>query len=358
MQSPTAHAPKEKASMPQSPIIIAGKKISPGTHHLIELPVASLYTHTVMHLPVHVIHGRAVGPKLFVSAAIHGDELNGVEVIRRLLEQKLLKQLRGTLIAIPFVNSFGMLQHSRYLPDRRDLNRSFPGSEKGSLAARLAHIFLNQIVKHCEYGIDLHTAAINRTNLPQIRANLTDAETRELAQVFGVPVLLNANTRDGSLREAAAEHGIKMLLYEAGEALRFDELSIHAGLRGIINVMRYLQMLRPRTNKSAQRVTEPYIAHGSSWIRAPHSGLLTMHIKLGDRINKDQLLGKVVDPSDMFNSNEFIIISSISGIVIGKTILPLVNEGDAILHIASFEDTGEIAAEVDTFQQLMSQEKL
>lgn len=344
--------------MQQPPINIADNEINPGTHRVIELPVASLYTHTVMHLPVHVIHGRLAGPRLFVNAAIHGDELNGIEVIRRLLKQKLLTQLRGTLIAVPFVNSFGMLQHSRYLPDRRDLNRSFPGSEKGSLAARLAHIFLNQIVKHCEYGIDLHTGAINRTNLPQIRANLNDAETRELAQVFGVPVLLNANTRDGSLREVATKQGIKMLLYEAGEALRFDELSIRAGLRGVINVMRYLQMLRPRANKSAQRVTEPYIAHGSSWVRAPHSGLLTMHIKLGDRINKDQLLGKVVDPSDMFNSNEFIITSCISGIVIGKTNLPLINEGDAILNIASFEHTGEIAAEVDTFQQLMTQEKL
>ena len=175
------------------PLEIAGIIIEPGTRQTVEIPVASLYTHTRIGLPAYVIHGKKPGPCLFVSAAIHGDEINGVEIIRRLCMKKALKDLRGTLIAIPVVNMFGLLQHSRYLPDRRDLNRSFPGSSKGSLAARLAHIFMETIVRKCDYGIDLHTGAIHRSNLPQIRAKLDDDETQRLAKSFGVPVIINSD---------------------------------------------------------------------------------------------------------------------------------------------------------------------
>ncbi len=200
-------------------LIINDQIIEPGCSVMIDLPLPRLYTHALMTMPVHVIRGKKPGPKLFVSAAIHGDELNGVEIIRRLLKQPALNKLRGDLIAIPMVNVYGIIHHSRYLPDRRDLNRSFPGSKKGSLAARLADLFMTEIVRKCTHGIDLHTGAIHRSNLPQIRANLDDAETLSLAKSFNVPVLLNSNLRDGSMRESAAGLGIPMLLYEAGEAL-------------------------------------------------------------------------------------------------------------------------------------------
>ena len=176
-----------------TPFVIAEKSIPARSRVLIELPLPPLYTHTPLSLPVHVIRGAKDGPRLFVSAAIHGDELNGTEIIRRLLKQPVLKRIRGTLVAVPIVNIYGLLHHSRYLPDRRDLNRSFPGSDKGSLAARLAHIFMTEIVDNCTHGIDLHTGAIHRSNLPQIRANLDDEETARLANDFGVPVLFNAN---------------------------------------------------------------------------------------------------------------------------------------------------------------------
>ena len=210
--------------------IIAGTEVSPGTRRTLELPVASLYSHAPMTLPVQVVCGRHDGPRLFVSAALHGDEINGVEIIRRLLRLPSLKKLRGTLLAIPIVNVYGFVNRSRYLPDRRDLNRSFPGSVRGSMAARLADLFLKEIVDRCNYGIDLHTGAIHRENLPQIRANLDDEETARIARAFHVPLLLNSDLRDGSLREIAAERGIPMLLYEAGEALRFDERAIRAGV--------------------------------------------------------------------------------------------------------------------------------
>ncbi|MDH3343556.1 MAG: succinylglutamate desuccinylase/aspartoacylase family protein, partial [Gammaproteobacteria bacterium] len=205
---------------------INGITIAPGTRKTIDLPTGRLYTHTPMSVPVHVVSGKHAGPRLFVSAAIHGDEINGVEIIRRLLKLPALKRLHGTIIAVPIVNVHGLINHSRYLPDRRDLNRSFPGTEKGSLAARLAYLFMKEIVAKSTHGIDLHTGALHRNNLPQIRANMDDEETERLALAFNAPVIISSNLRDGSLRESAADYGIPMLLYEAGEALRFDEVSI------------------------------------------------------------------------------------------------------------------------------------
>ncbi len=334
-------------------ITINGITVEPGERTVIDLPVAKLYTHIDLNIPVHVLCGKKPGPCLFISAAIHGDELNGVEIIRRLLKTSELKRLRGTLIVIPIVNVFGIIQHSRYLPDRRDLNRSFPGSSRGSLAARLAHIFLKEIVSQCNYGIDLHTGALHRSNLPQIRANLDDPETQNLAEAFSVPVLLNANLRDGSLRQAAAECGVKVLLYEAGEALRFDELSIRAGVRGIVSVMRKLDMLG--AGKTPAKRKEPFIARSSSWERASESGLLRSIASLGSRVKKGDVLGVISDPSDLFDPIEYEVRAQYSGLVIGKTNIPLVNEGDALYHIARFEDIKEAAASVEAFQHTADQ---
>jgi uncharacterized protein len=329
------------------PLSIAGEEIALGERRTINLPVADLYTQTTISMPVRVINGKKPGPRLFVSAAIHGDELNGVEIIRRLLKLKTLDSLRGTLVAIPIVNIFGLIQRSRYLADRRDLNRSFPGSECGSLAARLANLFMREIVAHCTHGIDLHTGANHRANLPQIRANLSEPETEMLARAFGVPVILNSVLRDGSLREAAAEYGIPMLLYEAGEALRFDELSIRAGVRGIVAVMRALKMLPPgRPHKTPP----PCIAHASVWIRAPQSGILRTFVPLGQRVSKGEVLGIIADP---FGESELPVLAVNPGIVIGRTHLPLVNEGEALFHLARFADSKEAAAQVVAFQETL-----
>ncbi len=330
------------------PLVINGVSIDPGTRSTIDLPVGRLYTHTVMSMPVHVIHGRKPGPRLFVSAAIHGDEINGVEIIRRLIKMPLLKRLHGSLIAVPIVNVHGFIHHSRYLPDGRDLNRSFPGSEKGSLAARLANLFMREIVHNCTHGIDIHTGAGHRDNLPQIRANMEDAETARLAHAFGVPVILPSSLRDGSLREAAAEQGIPMLLYEAGEALRFNELNIRAGVSGVLHILRALDMLPPSRRKS-RKPLNPLIARGSSWVRAPVSGILRPMVPLGAHVEKDGLLGIVSDP---FGERETEIISPYSGLVIGRTNLPLVNEGDALFHIARFFGAKMAAEKVEEFHEV------
>ena len=246
-------------------ITIGDTVVKPGQRVNVDLPVADLYTATALHMPGKGICGRKAGPVLFVSAAIHGDELNGVEIIRRLLKRKSLLSLRGTLIAAPIVNVHGFLDQSRYLPDRRDLNRSFPGSARGSIAARLANLFIKNIVNNADYGIDLHTGAVNRSNMPQIRANLDHAPTMEIAKAFGAPVLIDSNILDGSLRACAAERGLPILIYEAGEALRFDETGIRAGIRGIMNVMRHIGML-PDTKRPTR--IESVVTRSTHWVRA------------------------------------------------------------------------------------------
>jgi len=325
------------------PITIGKTEVKPGQRVSISLPVADLYTSTSLSMPVEVVCGKTAGPVMFVSAVVHGDELNGVEIIQRLLKRKILKSLRGTLLAVPIVNVHGFLNQSRYLPDRRDLNRSFPGSAKGSIAGRLAHLFIREVVSKADFGIDLHTGSQNRANFPQIRASLDDPGAEQLAMAFGAPVIMDAAIRDGSLRYAAAELGLPVLVYEAGEALRFDEISIRAGLRGILNVMRYRQML-PRTRSKS--VLTPMIARSTRWVRAPDSGIVIQKAELGSRIRKGQNLAIISDP---IGHEEMPVIAPFDGIVIGRTNLPLAHEGDALFHLASFESIPDAADAVEEF---------
>ena len=310
-------------------ITIGGVYVEPGKRAVIDLPTSSLYTRTPMNITVHVINGTKPGPRLFVTSAVHGDELNGVEIVRRLLKLNELDQLHGTLIAVPIVNIFGFIYRSRYLPDRRDLNRSFPGSKKGSIAARMAQLIMKEIISQCTHGIDIHTGAIHRRNLPQVRGNLKDPTIMAMAKAFGVPILISGALINGSLRSQAVEQKVHTILYEAGEALRINEVPIHVGVRGVVHVMRELKMLPP--TKPTKTLPEPFIAHSSAWIRANHAGLCVSPVKLGTMIEKDQLLAIIADP---ITGHEFPVKAPYKGMVIGVNKLPLVNEGDALLHIA------------------------
>jgi predicted deacylase len=325
---------------------MAGTEIPAGSHTTLQFHLPFLYTHLPTTMPVHVIHGRFPGPSLLITSSIHGDEINGIEIIRRLMGHKSLSRIKGTLILIPVVNVFGFMDQSRYLPDRRDLNRSFPGSPKGSMAARLANLLMTEILPHCTQVIDLHTGAVGRENLPQIRATLESGSEMltEMAMAFSAPVILDAPVREGTFRQAAHSVGISSLVYEAGEALRFDEVSIRAGVTGILNVMGYLGMIRKRTRK---RALNPIIAKGSSWVRASQSGVIRSLIPLGARVRSNETLAYI---SDTFGGNEEALISPVSGIVIGRTKLPLVHEGEAIFHIAKFSQTSEAAESVESFQ--------
>jgi predicted deacylase len=333
-------------------LVIGTTTIRPGTRQTVELRLPLLYTHTPVVMSAQVIRGRRPGPCLFVSAAVHGDEINGVEIIRRLIRSPLLRHLRGTLIAVPVVNVYGFVRQSRYLPDRRDLNRCFPGSETGSLAARLANAFLEEVVSKANYGIDLHTGAVYRENLPQVRASFKKGGILEdLAKAFGSPVILNAELRDGSLREAACAQGVPVLVYEGGEALRFDELVIRAGVRGVIGVMRALNMLAP--TKSRSRHPEPVVARSSQWVRAPQSGILRAAKPLGAQVAKQEVMGWIADP---LGGNEEPVTATAAGVIIGKLNLPLVNEGEAIYHIARFGEPEAASEVVEQFQEAVSPE--
>lgn len=341
---PAGH-PAPRAGIPPlaRPLRIGGQIIQAGSRRRVDLPLPSLFTQTTVFLPVHILHGQRAGPRLFVTAAVHGDEINGVAIIRRLLETNGLRNLNGTLIAVPVVNPYGFVRLSRYLPDRRDLNRSFPGSEGGSLASRVAATLMNEIVAGSDLGIDLHTGAAHRENLPQIRAQLDEWGVRDLARAFGAPVLLNSELRDGSLRAAAAAISVPVLVYEAGEALRFDELCIRAGVRGVLEVMRRLGMIRGGgTARRPRPPAEPMEARSTTWARAQTSGVMSALVPLGARVERGQRLARIADP---FGDDEEPVPAPTAGIVIGRTNLPLVTEGEALFHIARFGQA-ELAAEV------------
>lgn len=315
--------------MARAPFVISDVSIAPGTRQTVDISVGSFSNHMPANIPVQVIHGRRDGPTLFVSGVVHGDEIIGVEIVRRLLTSRGLSHLKGTLICIPVVNTFGFISHSRYLPDRRDLNRSFPGAENGSLAGQLAHVFMTEIVARCDYGIDLHSAATHRVNLPQIRYNADTPEVAEMASIFGAPVALEAPLRENSLRAEAAKVGVNVLLYESGEALRFDEYAVRVGVRGILNVMAHLGMVtqRKKTGPRAKSV----LAHRSKWSRSPVGGIFRAFKTIGEVVTKGDVLGYICDS---FGEQEEQVVSNLDGVIIGRTNLPIVNPGDALFHIA------------------------
>ena len=306
-----------------------------GQKKFIDIKVGHLYDYTELSLPICVLRGKEPGPVCFLSGVVHGDEIIGSEVIKRLLLNKKLKIKKGTIICIPIVNVYGFNNKSRYLPDRRDLNRCFPGSEKGSLSSRLANIFFQQIISKCHFGIDLHSAAVHRCNLPQIRAYLHNPTTKELASTFGAPVVINSKIRDGSIRGAAENLGISVLVFEGGEALRFDEQVIEGAKHGILKCLKHVGMIDEYTDASLEETKESLVAASSYWVRASQSGVVWNKKTLGEKVEKGSKLGLI---SDVFFKNTSIIRAKTSGIVIGENRLPLVNEGDALFHIATFEE--------------------
>ncbi len=316
--------------MARDSFAIGPVRVRAGAARDLQLPITRLITGADVGLPVRILHGREDGPVVWVNAATHGDEVVGVEVIRRLLTSLSPKEMRGTLIAVPVLNVLGVMTGERYLPDRRDLNRSFPGSARGSLASRIAHLMMTEVVAKCEVGIDLHTGSDRRTNLPQVRADLDDPRTRELAAAFGAPVMLHARIRDGSLRHAARERGATVLLYEGGEAWRFDEWAITAAVDGVRRVLAALGMVDP-----VEPAAEPSVeCRQSGWVRARHTGFLHLDVELGQRVTDGERLGSM---SDSFGRTLRLVRADRTGIVIGRTEAPVVNGGDAVVHIGDHE---------------------
>lgn len=303
-------------------------RVAPGASALVELRIARLPTGAWSTMPVMVIHGRRPGPSVWLSGAVHGDELNGIEIIRRVIRSLDPRRLAGTVLAVPIVNVFGVTPGSRTLPDRRDLNRSFPGSARGSLAARLAHLFFHEIASRCGLGLDIHTGSNGRDNLPQLRCDLEDPETRRLAETFGAPVVLQAALRDGSLRAAAGARGIRVLLYEAGEALRFDDVAIGTGVDGILRVLGTSSMIEgvPPGDPAPVR-----FCARSAWMRAGRSGFCHLEVEPGTLVETGRTVAFI---TDSVGRERVAVRTRTAGIVIGVLRTALVHKGDAIVHVA------------------------
>jgi hypothetical protein len=306
---------------------IANTEIKPLSRQRINIDMGSIFDFTEIKMPIEVLRGGKAGPTIFICSTIHGDEIIGIEIVRRILEMLDVKIMSGTLIAIPIVNVFGFNDRSRYLPDRRDLNRCFPGLKNGSLASQLAYKFMNEIVLKSDFGIDIHTGAYNRTNYPQIRTDISNHDNWLLAQAFNAPAIVNSNLRDGSLREATSQVKIPLVLYEAGEAFRFDENAVEIGVEGILRVLETIGILDKTPRKQRKNI---FVARSSSWIRASQSGICLTKVKLGSIVKKGQVLAEISNP---FGDNKVLVKATQSGMVIGSSILPLVNKGDAIFHI-------------------------
>ncbi|MFO6447633.1 succinylglutamate desuccinylase/aspartoacylase family protein [Erythrobacter sp. NE805] len=328
------------------PFAIAGQSVAPGTQADVAFPITTMANGASSSLAVRVLHGAWPGPRVFVSAAIHGDEIIGTAVVQRLAQTLRPEALSGTVLLVPVANIFGFITHSRYLPDRRDLNRSFPGSAGGSLAGQLAHIFAQEVVKRCELGIDIHSAAINRYNLPQIRIAAGHRRLVELAMAFGAPVIIESPLRDGSLRDLAQGHGVDMLLMEAGEALRFDRLSIETGVEGVTRVLAHLGMIEADDGLSSVGI--PARANRTVWVRAPRGGVAQMVRTSGDPVRKGDVLACV---AGLFGEEAEEIVSPLDGIIIGHATLPVVHQGDALFHIAAIDHPERVGAQIDSITE-------
>jgi len=312
---------------------ISGIKVAPGETREIYLKVSESYLSGSIQVPVTVIHGRNPGPTAFVMAAIHGDEINGADIVRRLIFDVDHEQLSGTLIAIPVVNIPGFLAQSRYLPYHRDLNRFFPGNRKGNNAERFASRIFREIVLKCDFGIDLHTAADGRLNLPHVRGDMTHPKVRNLARAFGETVMLNQHGVRGSLRREATEAGVPTIIFEAGETGKFSTRVSLAGLRGVLNVFTAMGMWPVHEHKKP-----PFqiIVKASEWVRAEKGGILDLSVRPGDLVYEGDLVGSIFNP---FGRTVTQIRAPRTGIVVGVTTAPLTIPGTGVIHLAKLKKT-------------------
>lgn len=307
-------------------IIIAGHEIKPGAEEHVSMEIARLPSRTPIEVPTIISRSKKEGPTLLLLGGMHGDEINGVEIVRSIIDKGLFHPEKGTVVCIPILNIFGFINFSRDVPDGKDVNRSFPGTSSGSLASMVAYHLMKEIIPAIDYGIDFHTGGASRTNYPQIRCVFNDRKSLKLAKAFNAPVTLNAPLRPKSLRNAASNFGIPIIVFESGESLRFDRFGVQKGINGTLRIMKSLGM-----RKKAPVSRKPTILLSkSTWIRANASGLFHSFIQSGDKVKEGQLVGQVTGP---FGDFKIDILAKQSGILIGLNNNPVINKGDAIMHI-------------------------
>lgn len=307
-------------------VVIGGQEIKPGEFRDININIARLPSHTQIDTPMYIYRAKKDGPTLALMAGMHGDEINGMEIVRRILDQGYNRVNCGTVICLPIINVYGFLNYSREVPDGKDINRSFPGNKNGSLAARVAWHVTHDIIPHIDYGIDFHTGGAMRTNYPQVRCMMQEKQNVELADAFCAPFTIDSPFRPQSLRLTASKKGKNIIVYEGGESVRFDQYAIEQGINGTLRLMKHLGMI----NEAPQPTEQNRIIWSSSWVRARNAGLFQPSVACGDMVKKDQLVGTITDPFGEFKES---IKSPSTGYVVGLNNNPVVNAGDALLHI-------------------------
>jgi predicted deacylase len=320
------------------PMRILNTDIGPGKT-VLYFDIAKLHTRTSIEVPIIIERARKDGPTLLLLAGIHGNEVNGVEIVRQLITKKYTKPQFGTIICIPVVNVFGFLNQTREFPDGRDLNRVFPGSKKGSLAARYANKIMLEIVPHVDYCMDFHTGGSSRFNFSQVRIDANDEVCFSLAKEFGTKFILDSKLRDKSFRAAVSEFGKKVILFEGGKSLDLDKAVTKSGIRGALRVINKLG-LRDFSQEIANmpKVNEQILVENSTWIRANHSGMYRRVVSIGEKVNKGDIIGSITDPYGDFEKN---VKATHTGYIICSNHAPIVNQGDALVHITTEHKTLE-----------------
>ncbi len=308
------------------PLVIDQDAIALGESREVHLKFSESYLGQPLTVPMYVMRAREPGPRICITGVLHGDELNGMGIVRELLYDRPPDLQRGTLILIPALNLFGLERHARYMPDRRDLNRSFPGSDTGSVSARLAYTVFSEIIKKCDFGIDLHTAAVRRTNYPNVRAHMRDPRVKELATAFGNPLILNSRGPVGSLRRTATESGVPTIILEAGEVWKIEPAVVEIGVQGCLNVLKTFGMIEGEPVLPIFQVT----VSRTTWVRADNGGLLIFHKKAGELVRKGEQL---VTCESIFGAESHTLASPCDGIIMGMTTLPMVKPGEPIYHL-------------------------
>ncbi|MEO5602991.1 MAG: succinylglutamate desuccinylase/aspartoacylase family protein [Cyclobacteriaceae bacterium] len=307
-------------------VIIANQEILPGEFKEININIARLPSHTLINTPIYVSRSMKDGPVLALIAGMHGDELNGMEVVRRILDLGFHKVKRGTVVCMPVINVYGFLNYSREVPDGKDVNRSFPGTKNGSLASRVAYHLMNEVIPFIDCGIDYHTGGAMRANYPQVRALLRDDKNLELANAFCAPFTIDSAFRPNSLRKEASTKGKKIIVYEGGESLRFDAQAIEEGVAGTLRLMKHLNMI----DTAPEPKEENKVIWNTSWIRAKHAGLFQPNIKCGQLVHRGEWVGTITDPFGEFKEE---VKASETGYVISLNNGPVINAGDALMHL-------------------------
>ncbi len=305
---------------------INGIYIAPGTEKKIDVNIAKLPSHSAIDISITVARSQDPGPVILLSGGLHGDEINGSEIVRRIIEAEQNIPLIGTIICIPIINVFGFIHFSRYVPDGKDVNRSFPGNKNGSLASRVAYYLTKDILPIIDYGIDFHTGGADRSNFPQVRCMMKDEVNSELAGIFQAPFTLDSKFRPKSFRQTASKFGKRILVYEGGESSRFDKYAIQEGIAGTLRVLKHFGM----TAEAPIALNSNKLINSSSWVRSKKSGIFLTEVISGQYVKKNQLIGTINDPFGGFKNK---IAATATGYVIGLNNNPLVHQGDALIHI-------------------------